>query len=54
MLPLLLIPGAGTELYRATTSLDTVARHLGHANVETTRVYAKWADEQLRTVLQTW
>jgi hypothetical protein len=35
--------GAGGRLYKAT------ARHLGHSKLETTRIYAKWSDRQLRT-----
>lgn len=36
---------AGTRLYRETRSLDAVARHLGHASLDTARVYAKWGED---------
>ncbi|MFC4428045.1 tyrosine-type recombinase/integrase [Deinococcus navajonensis] len=45
---------AGTRLVREGRSLDDAARHLGHASIETTRVYAKWADEGLRDTLGEW
>lgn len=45
---------AGTRLVRQGRSLDEAARHLGHASIETTRVYAKWADDGLRDVLNDW
>lgn len=44
---------AGTKL-AATLGLENVARHLGHASIETTRVYAKWADNTLRGELAGW
>lgn len=39
---------AGTSLRRAGFDLQDVAEHLGHSDVQTARVYAKWADEKLR------
>lgn len=45
---------SGTRLYRDTGDLETVARHLGHANLETSRVYAKWSDERLRATVGGW
>lgn len=45
---------AGTRLVREGRSLDDAARHLGHASIETTRVYAKWADDGLRDALNDW
>lgn len=44
---------AGTRL-AAHTSLENAARHLGHASIETTRVYAKWADRSLKDELARW
>ncbi len=37
-----------------TGSLEHVARHLGHAQIETSRIYAKWSDETLREALSKW
>lgn len=34
--------------------LESAARLLGHADIETTRVYVKWSDERLRAALETW
>lgn len=45
---------AGTRLTRQTGNLEYAARHLGHASIETTRVYAKWADSQLDEALSEW
>jgi len=39
---------AGTRLTREGASLEDVARHLGHAALETARSYAKWSDHALR------
>lgn len=44
---------AGTKLVSA-LSLEDAARHLGHASIETTRVYAKWADTALGEELRGW
>ncbi|QFP75046.1 tyrosine-type recombinase/integrase (plasmid) [Deinococcus sp. AJ005] len=45
---------AGTRLTREGASLDDVARHLGHAALETARIYAKWSDEGLRGRMAGW
>jgi len=45
---------AGTRLVREGHSLDEAARHLGHASIETTRVYAKWSDHRLHDALGNW
>lgn len=45
---------SGTRLYRETGDLETVARHLGHATLETSRVYAKWSDERLAETVGDW
>lgn len=45
---------AGTRLVREGHSLDATARHLGHASIETTRIYAKWGDDGLRKALDEW
>jgi integrase/recombinase XerC len=45
---------AGTRLVREGHSLDDTAHHLGHASIETTRVYAKWSDDGLRKSLGNW
>ena len=42
---------AGTRLVRQTGSLEHAARHLGHATLETTRVYVKWSDRALPDAL---
>lgn len=44
---------AGTRL-AAHTTLENAARHLGHSSIETTRVYAKWADRSLKDELARW
>jgi len=44
---------AGTAVYKATEGrLEDVARHLGHAGLETARVYVAWSDERLRTAVE--
>ncbi|GGO36794.1 tyrosine-type recombinase/integrase [Deinococcus humi] len=45
---------AGTRLVREGHTLDATARHLGHASIETARIYAKWADDSLRETLDRW
>jgi len=37
-----------------TQSLEEAARHLGHASIETTRVYAKWSNTRLRATIGEW
>nr|WP_291426736.1 tyrosine-type recombinase/integrase [Deinococcus sp.] len=44
---------AGTKI-AGTLGLEDAARHLGHSSIETTRVYAKWADTSLTNVLKNW
>jgi integrase/recombinase XerC len=45
---------AGTRLYAETHDLEATARHLGHTKLETTRIYAKWNDRQLRETIGRW
>ncbi len=45
---------AGTRLVKETGSLELAAGMLGHSSLDTTRVYAKWSDERLKTALGTW
>jgi site-specific recombinase XerD len=45
---------AGTRLYAETRDLEATARHLGHRKLETTRIYAKWSDRQLRETIGRW
>lgn len=45
---------SGTRLYRASSDLEAVARHLGHSTLETTRIYAKWSDESLKNSVGKW
>ncbi|MFC6619299.1 tyrosine-type recombinase/integrase [Deinococcus radiophilus] len=45
---------AGTRLTRQTGNLEHAARHLGHSSLETTRIYAKWADDALNEALEGW
>src|SRR5918911_1300591 len=45
---------AGTRLYAETRELEATARHLGHSKLETTRIYAKWSDRQLRETIGRW
>ena len=45
---------AGTRLYAETHDLEATARHLGHSKLETTRIYAKWSDRQLRETMGRW
>lgn len=44
---------AGTRIAGA-LGLEDAARHLGHSSIETTRVYAKWADTSLGNALKNW
>lgn len=44
---------AGTRI-AASLGLEDAARHLGHSSIETTRVYAKWADTALGNALKNW
>ena len=45
---------AGTRLYAKTHDLEATARHLGHTKLETTCIYAKWSDRQLRETIGRW
>lgn len=45
---------AGTRLVREGFSLDDAARHLGHSTLETTRIYAKWSDDNLKRGIGRW
>jgi integrase/recombinase XerC len=45
---------AGTRLVREGGTLEDAARHLGHSNLETARIYAKWADENLKRQVRSW
>ncbi|MBB6099669.1 integrase/recombinase XerC [Deinobacterium chartae] len=45
---------AGTRLMAETRDLDRTAHHLGHANINTTRVYAKLADNALDNTAGQW
>lgn len=46
--------GAGTRYYAQTKDLGRVASHLRHENIQTTRVYAKLADEAIKDDLKDW
>ena len=45
---------AGTRVVHETGSLEEAARHLGHASIETTRVYAKWSNTKLKATVGEW
>jgi integrase len=45
---------AGTRVVQETGSLEEAARHLGHASIETTRVYAKWSNKKLKATVGEW
>jgi integrase/recombinase XerC len=44
----------GTRLYQETRDLYAVSEHLGHQSVETSRVYARMADDQIAQVVGAW
>ncbi len=46
--------GAGTRYYAQTKDLGRVATHLRHANIQTTRIYAKLADDAIKDDLKDW
>jgi len=46
--------GAGTRYYAQTKDLGRVAAHLRHENIQTTRVYAKLADDAIKEDLKDW
>lgn len=45
---------SGTRLMRETGDLDRVARHLGHADLATARIYAKWSEDSLHSTVGQW
>jgi integrase len=45
---------AGTRLMRESGNLQLVAAHLGHANVATSAIYAKWSNTQLQAAVEAW
>jgi integrase len=45
---------AGTRLYRQTGDLKAVAKHLGHAKLESSSIYAKFAEDSLRETVNDW
>lgn len=45
---------SGTRLMRETGDLDCVARHLGHADLATARIYAKWSEDSLHSTVGQW
>jgi integrase/recombinase XerC len=46
--------GAGTRYYTQTKDLSRVAAHLRHENIQTTRIYAKLADDAIKDDLKDW
>jgi hypothetical protein len=46
--------GDNSRFRRWCVLLDATARHLGHSKLETTRIYAKWSDRQLRETIGRW
>ncbi len=44
----------GTRLVGEGGDLEMAARHLGHASIETTRIYVKWSDEGLKRTVGEW
>ena len=45
---------SGTRLMRETGDLDRVARHLGHTDLATARIYAKWSEDSLHSTVGQW
>jgi integrase len=45
---------AGTRLMRESGNLQIVAAHLGHANVATSAIYAKWSDAEVASRVGAW
>ena len=45
---------SGTRLVREGATLEDVARHLGHSQLETTRIYTHWAADGLTKRLLNW
>ncbi len=44
----------GTRLVGEGGDLEMAARHLGHASIETTRIYVKWNDQGLKRTVGEW
>jgi integrase len=44
----------GTRLVGEGGDLEMAARHLGHASIETTRIYVKWNDQGLKKAVGEW
>ena len=45
---------AGTRIVGELDSLEDAAQQLGHANIQTTRIYAKWNNRRLRDAVGRW
>lgn len=45
---------AGTRLARESNNLQLVAAHLGHSDISTTAIYAKWSQNALREAITSW
>jgi integrase/recombinase XerC len=45
---------AGTRIYKQTGDLGKAANHLGHAKLDTTRIYAKMAQEEIESEISDW
>jgi integrase len=45
---------AGTRIVGELASLEDAAQQLGHANIQTTRIYAKWNNRRLKDALAGW
>ncbi|MEJ2219047.1 MAG: tyrosine-type recombinase/integrase, partial [Gemmatimonadota bacterium] len=46
--------GAGTRYYRQTHDLGRVAAHLRHADIQTTRIYAKVDQDAIQEDIDDW
>jgi integrase/recombinase XerC len=44
----------GTRIYRATGKLEDAQHHLGHSDISTTAVYAKWSDDAVKNSVGNW
>jgi integrase len=45
---------AGTRLYKQTGDLKAVAKHLGHSRLESSSIYAKFAEDSLKETVNNW
>src|SRR5690606_15468259 len=45
---------AGTRYYRQTNDLGRVAAHLRHADIQTTRIYAKIGNQEVQEDIEDW